>query len=454
MQKTKNSQNFMRLLLRGGTVLLGVSPKYAIVLISLNVINGLIDPLNAIVYQKLLDCVNDMLKKGSLQNTCLIMVFLLALLSITAFVLSGLIELIKRNYIDQMDLYVTEHVLEKSVLLPMETFDNAEVYNHINTAISQTSSSCMSPLEAVSEIVYVTVKGTSFLYIIWRFSWQIALLSFFSMSPLLILSVKINKYWYEIYRNRVEKTRLIQCLKMLMVKNSNIKEIKLFNAGAKIISVIKDNFSKFIRDDILARKKFLGRRSILHVINCVVEFGVKLWLLIYATTKKCTIGTIVLYFNSLDSLKSSYTQLIRQISSIQNSLQYLESLDILEHEEIDYNRIGVPFDPCFDMIEFRNVSFRYPGCSNYVLQNICLKMERGKTYVIVGFNGSGKTTLVKLLLRLYLPTEGEILIDGVNIQNIDIKQYYSKIGAVFQDFIHYPFDISENVVVSADRYNP
>ena len=87
MQKTKNSQNFMRLLLRGGTVLLGVSPKYAIVLISLNVINGLIDPLNAIVYQKLLDCVNDMLKKGSLQNTCLIMVFLLALLSITAFVL-------------------------------------------------------------------------------------------------------------------------------------------------------------------------------------------------------------------------------------------------------------------------------------------------------------------------------------------------------------------------------
>lgn len=115
------------------------------------------------------------------------------------------------------------------------------------------------------------------------------------MSPLLFLSVKINKYWYEIYRNRVEKTRLIQYLKMLMVKNSNIKEIKLFDVGEKIISVIKGNFSNFIKEDILARKKFLGKRSVLHVFNCVVEFGIKLWLLICATARKCTLGMIVLY---------------------------------------------------------------------------------------------------------------------------------------------------------------
>ena len=453
MQRKENSKNLMRLLLRGCTVLYRASRWYAIALITLNIVNGLVDPLNAIVYQKLLDSIINVLKEERMQNICFVLISTLALLSVTAFILNGLIELVKRNYIDKIDLYVTEHVLEKTLSLPMETFDNTVVYNHINTAISQTSSNCMKLLESISEIVYVIVKGTSFLYIIWNFSWQIALISFLSMSPLLILSVKINKYWYEIYKKRVEKTRLIQYLKLLMIKNSNIKEIKLFNAGTRIINIIKEYFSNFIKEDFLTRKNFLCKRSILHVVNCVAEFGVKLWLLVCASVKKCSLGTVVLYFNSLDSLKGAYSQFIRQISLLQNSLQYLESLDILEHEERYNSGGGTPFNSCFHMIEFKNVSFRYPGCSNYVLQNINLKLERGKTYFIVGFNGSGKTTLMKLLLRLYLPTEGEILIDGVDIRGLDIVQYYAGIGAIFQDFIQYPFDISKNVIVNADKDN-
>ena len=454
MQNTDNSPKHISSLLRGCTVLLRVSHGYAIILVLLNIASGLIDPLNAIVYQKLLDCIVGVLKENSKQNICVALISLLALLSVTAFILNGIIELVKRNYIDKIDLYVTEHVLEKTLSMPMETFDNTMVYNHINTAISQTSPNCMKLLEAISEILYVTVKGTSFLYIICKFNWQIALISVLSMAPLLTLSIKINKYWYEIYKNRVEKTRLIQYLKLLMIKNSNIKEIKLFNAGTKIISIIKENFSKFIKDDFGARKKFLCKRSIIHIVNCVVEFGVKLWLLVCASARKCSIGTVVLYFNSLDNLKGAYSQFVRQISLIQNSLQYLESLDILEHKEMSDNKGTVPFNSSFHVIEFKNVSFRYPGCNNYVLRNINLKLERGETYFIVGFNGSGKTTLIKLLLGLYPPTEGEILVDDVSIQNIDIKQYYAQIGAIFQDFIQYPFDVGENIVVNAADDNP
>lgn len=139
---------------------------------------------------------------------------------------------------------------------------------------------------------------------------------------------------------------------------------------------------------------------------------------------------------------------------IQNSLQYLESLDILEHKEMSDNKGTVPFNSSFHVIEFKNVSFRYPGCNNYVLRNINLKLERGETYFIVGFNGSGKTTLIKLLLGLYPPTEGEILVDDVSVQNIDIKQYYAQIGAIFQDFIQYPFDVGENIIVNTADDNP
>lgn len=451
MPKTRHSNNLIHLLKRGSAILLGASRKHITSLVILNVIGGLIDPINAIIYQNLLDCISDSLKKGSLQYICFILIALLALASVAAFILSGMVELVKRNYVDIIDLYVSEHVLEKSISLPMETFDNAKIYNHINAAISQTSSSCVRLLETVSEIIYVVVKGTSFLYIIWRFNWKIALISFLSMSPLLFLSVKINKYWYDIYKNRIEKTRLIHYLKLLMVKNSNIKEIKLFDVGEKIVTIIKENYTNFIKEDALARKTFLGKRSVHHIFSCIFEFGVKLWLVLSSIQEKCSLGTIVLYMNSLDSLKSAYAQFIRQLSLLQNSLQYLEALDILEHEDCENDTVGKPFDSCFRSIEFRNVSFRYPGCSQYVLKDINLRFDRGKTYFIVGFNGSGKTTLIKLLLRLYPPSEGEILIDGINLQDLDVKQYYANIGAIFQDFVRYPFDIWDNVLVKTDK---
>lgn len=187
---------------------------------------------------------------------------ILSLLSIISFVLNGLIDFIKQIFSDKLDLYITEKVLHKSILLPMETFDNAEIYNHINTAVTRTSSSCMNLLESISEIIYSSVKALSYFFIILNFSWPIASVSLISMTPLLHLSVSINQYWYQIYRKRVEKNRLIQYLKMLLVKNSCVKEIKLYNVGIKIISFIKEIFSGFIKEDIKARKSFLRKKHL------------------------------------------------------------------------------------------------------------------------------------------------------------------------------------------------
>ena len=200
------------------------------------------------------------------------------------------------------------------------------------------------------------------------------------------------------------------------------------------------------------RKKFLYEQTLIQALDYVTTLGVKLWLIIKSINQNCTIGTIVLYFNSLDELKIAYRQLVRQISTLHNSLQYLESLDELEKQKIENSEGEGNFERDFSKIEFRNVSFKYPGCEQYALKDISLTFEKGKTYFIVGFNGSGKTTLIKLLLRLYLPTKGEILVDGANIKSINLSQYYSNISAIFQDFIEYPFNVYENVAIrTADK---
>src|SRR5262249_30558450 len=96
-------------------------------------------------------------------------------------------------------------------------------------------------------------------------------------------------------------------------------------------------------------------------------------------------------------------------------------------------------------VEFKSVSFRYPGKTEWALKDINLVLEPGEKLGLVGENGAGKSTLVKLLLRLYEPTEGQILYGGVDVQAMDPKDLRSRVGAVFQDFVRYQFTVAENI---------
>ena len=449
MEEKGSILHSLYLLGKGIKILLRTSPLYASLLFFLNIFGGLIAPLNAFVYQRLLDWIMTTIDSGQWTSYGLICLASLSFLGLASFMIDRLADFIRQVFSDRLDISITEQVLQKTILLPMETFDNAEIYNNINTAATQTSSSCLNLLESTSEIIYFVVQGASFFWIILHFSWLIALICLTSMIPIIHISLRINKHWYKVYFKRVEKNRLIQYLKMLVVKNSCIKEIKLYNVGTKIISFIVDNFTSFLKEDKHIRKKFLYEQTLIQALDYVTTLGVKLWLIIKSINQNCTIGTIVLYFNSLDELKIAYRQLVRQISTLHNSLQYLESLDELEKQKIENSEGEGNFERDFSKIEFRNVSFKYPGCEQYALKDISLTFEKGKTYFIVGFNGSGKTTLIKLLLRLYLPTKGEILVDGANIKSINLSQYYSNISAIFQDFIEYPFNVYENVAIRA-----
>jgi len=113
------------------------------------------------------------------------------------------------------------------------------------------------------------------------------------------------------------------------------------------------------------------------------------------------------------------------------------------HSPID--AIPLPLEPIPPVIEFKNVSFRYPNTKRYILKNFNLTIQTGDKIAFVGENGAGKTTLIKLLLRFYDVTDGEIIINGVNIKHINLEKWYTLIGALFQDFIKYQFTFKENI---------
>ncbi len=170
------------------------------------------------------------------------------------------------------------------------------------------------------------------------------------------------------------------------------------------------------------------------------------------------VGNIVQYVGCLTQLNNGLSDLVSQVALILGNAEILKSLfEFLDKPNAKYQGT-LPVEkrvfcdvPDYDYdVEFKNVSFKYPGTDIFVLKNLNLKLEIGKKLAVVGINGSGKTTMIKLLCRLYDPTEGEITLNGVNIQKYDYDEYMSIFSVVFQDFKLFSFGLGQNVAGAVD----
>ena len=167
------------------------------------------------------------------------------------------------------------------------------------------------------------------------------------------------------------------------------------------------------------------------------------------------VGSIIQTVGAVSAISAAVGSLVSNIGMIYNNAPFLKPLrDYLSLSgAVHRGTLDVPSSDLHDyLIEFQNVSFRYPGAERYALQNLNLKLVPGERLAIVGLNGSGKTTMVKLLCCLYDPTEGEILLDGVNIKEYDYMQYAKLFSVVFQDFVLFPLWLGQNVS-SGEQYD-
>lgn len=165
-----------------------------------------------------------------------------------------------------------------------------------------------------------------------------------------------------------------------------------------------------------------------------------------------SVGNILLYANSITKLTGEFNELIQLYNQIAYRFEYLGNFEeFISSPNMHYDGT-LPIEKRDDYeyeFEFRNVSFKYPGTESYVLKNVNLKLNVNKRFAVVGQNGAGKTTLIKLLCRLYEPTKGEILLNGINIEKYDYAEYTSIFAVVFQDFKLFPLPLDENIAGSS-----
>jgi len=167
------------------------------------------------------------------------------------------------------------------------------------------------------------------------------------------------------------------------------------------------------------------------------------------------IGNVLLYIGVVTQFGTGFLSLISGIAEITSSIPYLEKLFSFLDISNDMYQGSLTTEKRSDMkyeFQFKNVSFKYPGSDTYALQNVSMKINVGQRMAVVGENGSGKTTFIKLLCRLYDPTEGVILLNGIDIKKYNYREYMDIFSIVFQDFSLLPFSLGQNVATKVD-YN-
>lgn len=234
----------------------------------------------------------------------------------------------------------------------------------------------------------------------------------------------------------------------LLQERDVIKEMKIFQLPNFFLSELKGLHEKFYKDNKNLAVKYLGINTLFNVLEGLAFIGILLYIIFETIAKRLTVGDISYYTSAATNFQNAIGGLFRNVVKLFEGSLYISSIfEVLEAEP----KIRQPKNPLkikFNkppLIEFRNVKFTYQGSLKPVLKNFNLIINPGEKIALVGENGSGKTTLIKLLCRFYDVDDGEILINGKNIRQLDLDNWYKTVGVLFQDFVKYEYTAKENI---------
>ncbi|MDK0693279.1 ABC transporter ATP-binding protein [Clostridium perfringens] len=260
------------------------------------------------------------------------------------------------------------------------------------------------------------------------------------------LTMRVKKYEYSQKEKAADKDRRTFYVFDTMYDFAYGKDIRIYD----LKNILIDKFKKIrgeridISNDVQEKQlKVKIVDVILLVIRECVVYGYLIYNVLFTGMG---IGDFTMYFSTINGFGDWMKGILDDLANIKAQNMYLDDMrEFLEIKSENKEKTrDIPIDSSYE-IEFKNVSFKYPKTDKYIYKNLSLKIKKGQRLAIVGINGAGKTTFVKLLCRLYEPTSGEILINGVNIKDFSKEEYYKILSVVFQDIKTFAFTVAENV---------
>ena len=339
-------------------------------------------------------------------------------------------------------------IIGKALTLDLAFFEHPEYYDKLQNARREGGYKPVELINDTFQIVQNAITLASFAVLLLRFSpWLVAILVLTSI-PAFIAETRFSGQGFRLLTRRAPETRQINYLSRLLTEDASAKEIKLFNLGGTLLTRYMTLFEKFFHEDkALACRRAMAGFS-LGLVATLGFYGSYAWIVWHTVQRRISLGDMTLYLAIFRQGQATFQNILYAVSSIyENNLfmsNFFEFLGMTPQLAIAAKPKVLPATLRCG-IEFRDVGFRYPDNDAWVLRRVNLIIRPGEKIALVGHNGAGKTTLIKLLSRLYDPTEGAILIDGIDLRDVDPLALRQKIGVIFQDFVRFHLPVKENI---------
>ncbi len=349
-----------------------------------------------------------------------------------------------------IDINVT--ILEKALNLELRFFEDSEFYDKLTRARREASS---RPIALVTESFglvqsFLTLVGYAALLV--RFSGWAVLALCIATVPATLAEMRFSKLAFRVRNWRSPESRRLLYLEYVLANDEHAKEVKLFGLGPTLLGRYRQLSEDFYREDGRLYVRRAVWTQILSLVGTGTFYGAYAAMAVLAAAGKLTLGNMTMYVIAFRQGQQAFQSVLGSIGGIYEHNLYMSNL--WEYLAIGSRgpsltapdvRVATASTAAHGAIVLHDVGFRYAGKEAWALRHINLAIPAGESVALVGENGAGKTTLVKLMTRLYEPTEGHILLDGRDLRDWPPEELRRRFGVLFQDFNQYQLKVRENV---------
>lgn len=350
---------------------------------------------------------------------------------------------------DQYSINTSVKIIRKTSELNLDQLEDSEFYDKLERARQQTTGrvGLMSNILTQGEDVIVII---SLLTGVVAFEPWLIILLVVSIVPTILNEIKFSGTSYSLARSWTQERRELDYLRYAGASDVTAKEVKLFGLSDYLALRFKGLSDKYYTQSKKLAKQRAAWGSVFNVIGTAAYYGAYVLIIFRTVAGIFSLGDLTFLSGSFNRLRSKLQGFFTRFTAITESALYLqdyfEFLDLTFTEDNSEEKLPLP-EKIQKGFEFKNVGFKYPKSETWVVRNINFELRAGEKMAFVGENGAGKTTLIKLLLRFYEPTEGEILLDDVPVNAYKQTEYQQYFGVIFQDFVKFELTLRENIAM-------
>ena len=345
---------------------------------------------------------------------------------------------------------VNVKILEKALELDLPHFEDAELYDKMTRARREASSRPLSLVQRTFGVAQNTISLITYGGILLSFSpWAVLVLAVAGF-PAFFVEARFSNAAFRLFTWRTPETRQRAYYETAIAREDFVKETQLYGLGPMFLGRYNDIFERLYAEDraLTLRRGFWG--WLLGLLSTVTFYGAYTWTALAAVAGDITLGEMTMYLLVFKQGQSAFSAILTAIGGMYEDNLYLSNLfEFLAVPASVRTGTATQGTKPGDGIRFEHVAFRYPGSEHDAIRDVTFHLAPGEKLAVVGENGSGKTTLIKLLTRLYEPTRGRILLDGLPLAEWDVDTLRRRVGVIFQDFVRYQLTAGENIGVGS-----